>query len=210
MNKHIETMKKQINDYKALYDAAEARVKQITEDYGEEAGKREQERQDKKLQTARAAAQAAISEAYKEGTRTAREWGAMDGSKLTDDVKLLDGNLVSPADFEELKKKHSGNAMMLKALRQYGEKQNAAAVKEAEEKGDKMAAFGVKPYKVQDIVTVSDKLETWERAQKAAVNCLDMVDGSGNYSDSWTRAFTKEAGGKQLETFGEDEAFSIL
>ena len=211
MNKHLEAMKKQITGYKALREAAEARIQQITEEYGKEAGEKERERQEKRLQSSRAAAQAAIKEAYSEGVRTAKEWGQLDGGRLTDDVKLLDSNLVSPADFDELKQKHSGNAMMMRALKQYGDRRNAAAAEEAQKKGGSpLDAFGHEPYNVRDIVTLADKLQGWETAQKQANDSLDMIDGTGRYTDRWTRAFSQAAGSSALEHFGEEERYSIL
>lgn len=201
MNTNIETMKKAIKNYKDLQTAAAERVKSITDTYGQEAGKREQDRQDKQLKQARATAEKAIREAGAEGLAAAERWGRLDGSRLTDDIKLLDAGLVSAADFEKLKARHADNATMLEALRKYGEKQNAAAAADANEKGEKFVMET--PYNVQDIPTAEGKQETWRKVQAQAIDMLDMVDGSGRYSDNWTRAFTSEAGHNAIEHFGE-------
>lgn len=211
MNKYLEAMRKQITGYKALRDTAEARIQQITEEYGKEAGEKERERQETRLKSARNAAQAAIKEAYSEGVHTAKEWGQLDGSRLTDDVRLLSSDLVSPSDFDELVQKHSGNAMMLMALKQYGEKRNAAAAEEATKKGgNPLDAFGHEPYNVRGIVTLADKLKGWETAQNQANDALDMVDGTGRYADRWMKTFNKAFGGASLEHFGEEERYSML
>lgn len=201
MNTNIETMKKAIKNYKDLQTAAAERVKSITDTYGQEAGKREQDRQDKQLKQARATAEKAIREAGSEGLAAAERWGRLDGSRLTDDIKLLDAGLVSAAEFEKLKSRHADNATMLEALRKYGEKQNAAAAAEARANGKKFVMET--PYNVWDIPTAEGKQETWRKVQAQAIDMLDMVDGSGRYNDSWTRALGSALAPEAVEHFGE-------
>lgn len=203
MNQNAENIKKALKAYKEKRDAADARIQQIRENYGEEAAQREADRQNKSLKAARAEVESTIRAATGEGRRAAEAWGRMDGSKLTDDIKLLDAGLVDVATFNELKGRYKDNATMLSALRKYADKQNAAAAKEASEKGDLPLA---EPYETRDIPTAEGKAKSWDNAQRGAFDMLDAMDGSGKYGNpqDWGAAFVKAALPDTLEHFGED------
>lgn len=203
MNKNIETMKNTLTGYKKQREDAEARIKSITETYGKEAGERERERQEKQLAAARANAAQTIRAAGAEGLAAVRAWGQMDGSKLTDDAKLLDAGLVSVEEFNRLKGKYSSNATMLAALRKYADKQNAAAREEAQKGGDAFTGAMTQPYDVKDMPTADSKRANWEKTQAHALDLLDSIDGTGKYADSWTGSFGRAALPEQLEHFGE-------
>ena len=202
MSKYIDDMKSALVTYKTAKQNAEKRLQEIRELYGDEAGERESERQEKQLTSARQRAEAAIREAYSEGVYLAEQWGKLDGARLTDDVKLLDAGLVDADAFETLKNRHRDNGTMMLALKKYGERMNAAAVQEAREKGDFSAMTA--PYNVRDIVTGADKVENWKRAKTQALDVLDMIDGKGAYSDPWTKALGNALGGESIEHFGEN------
>ena len=203
MSRYIDDMKRALVTYRDAKQKANQRLQEIKDYYGDEAAQREQERQEKQLKSARATAEAAIREAYSEGHYLAEQWAKPDGSRLTDDMKLFDAGLVTPEVFEQLKGRYSDNSTMLSALKAQGEKLNAAAAKEAEEKGDRMAAFGGQPYNTRDIVTGADKLKGWDSMKKKALDTLDMIDGKGAYSDPWTQALGKHLGAETIEHFGE-------
>lgn len=207
MNQHAVNMKNALNEYKKATEAAKQQIKFITDTYGKEAGEAEKEIQAKKLERARATAVDTITKAAGAGHKEAEAWGRLDGSKLTDDVKLLDAGLVDKAEFDRLKEKYSGNYTMLHALRKYGEKQN----KEAGDKirssgGDGLEAALAEPYNVRDIPTAEDKPKRWEKTQAQALDLLDAMDGSGKYKNphDWGAAFIQAAMPETLEHFGED------
>ena len=206
MNKNAETMRNALKNYKAKRDTADARIKQIRDLYGEEAAQHEAERQNKALKAARTEVESTIRAASGEGRRAAEAWGVMDGSKLTDDIKLLDAGLVDVDTFNGLKARYKDNSTMLSALRKYGEKQNAAAAKEIREGGDAFAAAMTAPYELRDIPTAADKVKGWDKAQAHALDLLDCMDGAGKYSNpnDWGAAFIKAAMPENLEHFGED------
>lgn len=206
MSKYIDDMKSALVTYKTAKQNAENRLKEIRELYGDEAGQREQERQEKQLKSARATAEAAIREAYSEGIYLAEQWAKLDGTRLTDDVKLLDAGLVDVDAFEALKERHRDNATMLLALKKYGERMNAAAAQEAREKSDVMAGMAT-PYNVRDIVTGAEKVENWNRAKKQAMGVLDMIDGKGAYSDPWAQSLGNALGDQSIEHFGEGASY---
>ena len=207
MNQHAVNMKNALNEYKKATEAAKQQIKFITDTYGKEAGEAEKEIQAKKLERARATAVDTITKAAGAGHKEAEAWGRLDGSKLTDDVKLLDAGLVDKAEFDRLKEKYSGNYTMLHALRKYGEKQN----KEAGDKirssgGDGLEAALAEPFDVRDIPTAEDRPKKWERTQAQALDLLDAMDGSGKYKNphDWGAAFVQAAMPETLEHFGED------
>ena len=90
MNQHAVNMKNALNEYKKATEAAKQQIKFITDTYGKEAGEAEKEIQAKKLERARATAVDTITKAAGAGHKEAEAWGRLDGSKLTDDIKLLD------------------------------------------------------------------------------------------------------------------------
>ena len=206
MNQHAVNMKNALNEYKKATEAAKQQIKFITDTYGKEAGEAEKEIQAKKLERARAAAVDTINKAAGAGHKEAEAWGRVDGSKLTDDVKLLDAGLVDKAEFDRLKEKYSGNYTMLQALRKYGEQQNKAAGEEIRKGGDAMAAALAEPFEVRDIPTAEDRPKKWERTQAQALDLLDAMDGSGKYKNphDWGAAFVQAAMPETLEHFGED------
>lgn len=200
MSRYAEDMKRALVTYRDTKQKAAQRLQEIKDLYGDEAAQREQERQGKQLKSARATAEAAIREAYSEGHYLAEQWAKPDGSRLTDDMKLFDAGLVTPEVFEQLKSRYRDNATMLSALKAQGEKLNAAAAQEDRVKGG--MGFAV-PYNVRDIATGADKVKGWDTLKKQAMDALDMVDGTGAYSDSWTQALGKHLCAETIDHFGE-------
>ena len=200
MSKYADDMKQAIMTYKNRYKNAEANIKLVLENYGEEAGQRELERQEKNLKAEREKAAAAIREAYSERVYLAELWGKPDGSRLTDDLKLFDAGIVTPEVFDQLKARYKDNATMLSALKAQGEKLNAAAAQAAKDRGEMPLAS---TYNTRDIVTLDDKLKNWKTLKAQALDCLDMIDGTGNYADPWTKTLGNVMGEEQINHFGE-------
>ena len=200
MSRYAEDMKRALVTYRDTKQKAAQRLQEIKDLYGDEAAQREQERQEKQLKAARATAEAAIREAYSEGHYLAEQWAKPDGSRLTDDMKLFEAGLVTPEVFEQLKGRYRDNATMLSALKAQGEKMNAAAAQTERDKG----GFGMaEPYNVRDIATGADKVKGWDTLKKQAMDALDMVDGTGAYSDPWTQTLGKHLGAETIDHFGE-------
>lgn len=205
MNRYIENMKNAVASYKQAKETANERIKAIYETYGQEAGDREKAMQEKKLAPQAEATRQAIREAHKSGVNAVEQWAKLDGSKLTDDARLLDAGLVDEKEFERLKTKYSDNSTMLLALRKYGEKQNEMQMQASREDGHVALTEG---YKVRDIPTAESKMHNWELAQKQAMHMVDLLDKSGdskpgNWGNSFELAFLPE----QLEHFGEGKDF---
>lgn len=191
-----------LKGYKEKVDQAKSRIDQVKAEFGDEAEKRERERLESGLKSAREQAEAVIRQAHQEAVEFTMKWGQLNGADLTDDAKLLTAGLVNPEQFDRLKGKYSNNATMLTALKKYGEQENEKAVKTAKENGEPFTMGN--PFTVDDISTADDRIMNWNRLQKSAVDRLDMIDGSGNYADRWNKAFISEANpGMGIDEFGE-------
>ena len=170
-------------------------------EYGEEAQKREQERLEAGLKSAREQAESVIRQAHQEAVEFTMKWGQLNGADLTDDAKLLTAGLVDPAEFDRLKEKYHNNATMLTALKKYGDQENAKELEQAHKNGESFVSV---KYNVHDISTADDRIVNWNRLQKSAVDRLDMIDGSGQYRDSWNQAFAKAFDAESgIDSFGE-------
>lgn len=204
MSRYVDDMRNALRGYQGRVQAARARVDEMREAYGQEAADRQREREAERLKGERATAEAAIREAYSEGIYQVNQWGQLDGGRLTDDAKLLDADLVTPAQFDAMKAKYEGNFTMLAVLKKYGDRQNANAIQAARDMGDHAGAWGVAPYNVRDIPTKEGKLETWEGLRQNALKMLDMIDSSGAYgTDPYMAAFGNAMGGAAVENFGQ-------
>lgn len=179
MNRNAERIN---NALKAYVDAKNGAKKQIEIEYevhGENAGAWEAEKQEKRLATIRASAMTEIESAYNAGVASAREWGKLQGGDLTDDIKLLQNDLVDETTFEDLKARYQNNAVMLTALKQYGDRKNRDRAEALRAEGKFPTSEG---FAVRDISTLSDKLQNWEKMKTQAFDMLDAVDGVGNYA----------------------------
>ena len=73
--------------------------------------------------TAKDAARAEIEAAAVAGKEKATKWACLNGSRITEDAKLLQFSMT-PEQFKELVERHRGNGTMVELLRQYAAEQN--------------------------------------------------------------------------------------
>ena len=190
MNKHALRMNEALTTYRKAKENAAARVEEYTRKGGPGLGLEEKEYQAGRLQIARDAAAAEIKAAYNDGVEAAKYWGRLYGGKLTEDVELLKNDLVNVEQFDELVARYQDNATMLSALKQYGERKNAAMTQEE---------TLMKPvYNVRGIATMEDRLNNWVKVKAQALDMLDAMDGAGKYREyeSIGRILSEEAIGK--------------
>ena len=190
-----------LKTYKTTVDQAKSRLEQVKRDFGDEAEARERERLEAGLKSAREQAESVIRNSHREAVENTMKWGQLDGTKLTDDHKLLTAGLVDPAEFDRLKAKYHDNATMLKALKKYGEQENGKLAEKAKANGENLV---MDSFNVKDITTADDRIVNWNKFQKSAVDRLDMIDGSGQYRDSWNQAFAKAFDAESgIDSFGD-------
>lgn len=190
MNKNAERIRDAVIAYQGIRKTADEKIKYIRDTYGDEAGDAEARIQGKRLEQERAKAEDAIKTAYRDGHMAASGWGTLDGSKLTDDTKLLDAGLVDAEAFNGMKVRYKDNSTMLAALRKYGETQNATAIKDG----------GIPAFETRDIPTAEAKMKKWDNLQTQAFEILDAMDGKN--PDDWNTAFLTDQ--EIINHFGED------
>ena len=190
-----------LKTYKTTVDQAKSRLEQVKRDFGDEAEARERERLENQMKNARNQAETVIRDSHREAVENTMKWGQLDGANLTDDAKLLTAGLVDPAEFDRLKAKYHNNATMLTALKKYGEQENGKLAEKAHANGESLV---MDTFNVKDITTADDRIVNWNKFQKSAVDRLDMIDGSGQYRDSWNQAFAKAFDAESgIDSFGE-------
>ncbi len=200
MNSYISRCKNTVLDYLSKAQQTEAKISEGRSIYQPEAMEREEKRLRAELEKARKAAEDKLDAIYHEASAGAREWGQLDGAKLTADAQLLQGQGVTPDQFSQLVSKYQDNYTMLDQLRKYGEKQNAAAIKEAREAGNHDIMLG--PYEVQSIPGPDAKLKEWEDMRSRAGRFLDIADGRG--MDDFALSFARSTADRAFEAWGQD------
>lgn len=191
MNTYISRTKAIIENYLNKANKTAAKIAEGRNTYQPEAAEREEARLRGELAKARKEAEAKIQGIYEEAAAPARNWGKLDGAKLTADAELLKGEGVTPEQFTELVERYHDNYTMLDRLRKYGEAQNAAAAQKAHEKGDNSFKWG-SPYKVSDIPGPDHKVKEYDAILKQAEHYLNCADGTGFASD-FERDFAQKA-----------------
>lgn len=202
MNTYISRTKAVITDYLMKARKTAEKIKAGRDIYQPEAMEKEEERLNNELFNARLDAENRIQNIYKEATAGAKEWGQLDGKKLTADAELLKGEGVTPEQFSELVERYQDNYTMLDRLRKYGEARNAEAMKQANEKGKVALAS---PYNVRDIPGPDHKFKEWDAMLKQAEHYLNCADGTGFASD-FERAFAQEVANSEngFEAWGKE------
>lgn len=198
---HKKAIREALKEYSKAKELSKKRVDMIREQYGDEAAAREQEVQDKRLADARDTAETIITANHRNAVKHTEEWGRLDGSQLTDDLKLLDAGLVDPGEFERMKNKYSVNSAMLAALKKYGDRENDLARKAAADNGELPLA---ERFNTKDILTASERIANWDKLKTKAMDTLDAIDGTGKYSDAWSQAFGKGLYAETMDTFGDE------
>lgn len=198
---HKIAIRNALKEYSKAKEFSKKRVDMIREQYGDEAAAREQEVQDKRLADARDTAETIITANHRNAVKHTEDWGRLDGSQLTDDLKLLDAGLVDPGEFERMKNKYSVNNTMLAALKKYGDRENDLARKAAADNGEVPLA---ERFNTKDILTASERIANWDKLKTKAMDTLDAIDGTGKYSDAWSQAFVKGLYAETMDTFGDE------
>ena len=124
MNKHVQTMKNALTNYRKAVKAAVAKMEENNRLYKPEEAEKANAAIMAKLAEDKDTVKGLIREAQEAGQHDADAWGQLDGSKITDDARLLDAGAVNPDQFQALVRKYQNNATMLQLLANYAEKQN--------------------------------------------------------------------------------------
>lgn len=202
MNSYIERSKSVILDYLSKAQRTDAKIAEGRRIYQPDSMEQEEKRLRGELMKARKETEAKLDSIYQEASEKAREWGTLDGSKLSDDVRLLQGQGVTPEQFNQLVTKYQDNYTMLDQLKKYGEAKNKEAEKEAREAGNREI---VVPdlYDVRGIPDPDSKLREWDDMRARATYFLNVADGTGFKSD-FEKVFATNTAQKTFDAWGED------
>lgn len=203
MNSYLQRTKDTILDYLGKAQRTEAKINEGRNIYLPDSMEQEEKRLRGELMKARKETEAKLDSIYHEASAGAREWGKLDGTKLTDDVYLLQGQGVTPEQFTELVERYQDNYTMLDALRKFGEARNKAAVKEAREAGNN-DIFIPAPYDVRNIPGPDAKMQEWDDMRKRATYFLNVADGTGFNSD-FEKGFATSTAQKAFDAWGEEQ-----
>lgn len=178
MNKHIQTMKNAVTNYRKTVRAAVAKMEENTRLYKPEEAEKANAAIMAQLDKDRDTVKGLILEAQEAGQHDADAWGRLDGSKITDDAKLLDAGLVDPEQFRGLVAKYQDNSTMLQLLANYAEKKNGesggfSAVWNYGGKGN--AARAARHFDTSGLPSVESKRAVFNQAAAAAMNMADSI-----------------------------------
>ena len=202
MSNYIPRMKDVILDYLGKAQQTEKKIVDGRQIYQPEAMAKEEKRLREQLATVRKDAEAKIDAIARDWSREAENWGRLDGAKLTADAQLLQGQGVTPEQFDRLVERYQDNYTMLDQLRKYGESSNAYAAQQARNKGENSVILGG-PYRLDNFPDPGAKMREVEAAQRMATQFLNVADGTG-FSSDFDRNFARNAADKQFEAWGAD------
>jgi hypothetical protein len=200
MKTAIQKSKDAILEYLEKARQAEAKINKARETMIPEYAQQDEKYYRDKLAEARQETEAKIDAIIRDRSRGAEDWGKLDGAKLTADAQLLQGQGVTPEQFNDLVNRYQDNYTMLDQLRKYGEARNAEASEKGHAEGDH---FKAPAYDVTSIPGPDAKVQEWEQIRRQAAYFLNVADGTGFNSD-FERNFARGAADKEFEAWGAD------
>lgn len=124
MNKHVQTMKNALSNYRKTVKASVVKMEENTRILKPEEAEKANAAIMEKLAEDKATVKDLIREAQEAGQHDADAWGRLDGAAITPDARLLDAGAVNPEQFRGLVQKYQDNPTMLQLLANYAEKRN--------------------------------------------------------------------------------------
>lgn len=166
-----QTLQAILKNYQKSVKAAHAKIQEAQKIYKPEEAKARIADLQKHLEQERQNAVSAIQEEQDKARQGVAKWGQLDGSKITDDAKLLEHGLVTPDQFSQLVERYQDNGTMCALLRNYAEKHNE------ELRAKSKDAFPAGTLDVGKIPTQEDKTRAAEHDAKSALSIVGMIDG---------------------------------
>ena len=129
MDKYISRMKDAITGYLKAAQDAQRKGEEGQRLYNDEAQAVNLANLRAGLKAERKKAETVIQNIYSDAVNAAKQWAQLRGDDITSDSQLLNGQGVTPAQFDDLVSRYAdaGNYTMLEQLRGYGYRQNEAA-----------------------------------------------------------------------------------
>lgn len=161
-------MKKALQQYQPAAKKAADEIARNNEIYQHDAALEANKAVAAKRAEVKDAARAEIEAAAAAGKAKAETWARLDGSKITDDAKLLQFGMT-PAQFSELAERNRSNGTMITLLAQYGREQN-------EKTGASLYNHPEKHFPVEALPSLEKKIDAYEKFRGYALQLLNNVE----------------------------------
>ena len=169
MNDNLKKMRAALSNYHKAVKVADQQIRKINDEIKPELAKEMVSQIRANLTAARSSAIDQITAAAKKGRAEAEDWGTLNPSDLTDDVKLLQSGIrISQKEYDDLCQKYQNNGSMSRVLSEYADQRNR-------ENTDGLSGV---MYKTQ-LATVESKSQRWDKLQRSAEMIMGNIDGSG-------------------------------
>ena len=208
MNNHVQTMKNAISNFQKAAKAAAAKMEENNRLYKPEEAERANAAIMAKLKEEQDNAKRIVADARAAGHNAAEAWGQLDGSRITDDAKLLEHGAVTPEQFRGLVQKYQDNATMLQLLANYAEEKNQgaggfSAVWNYGGKGPAARTSGT--YDTSGLPSVKGKSAAYDRYGAQASGIIDRIGNlaPGRIGEGPENPFVLSS----VEQFGADAEF---
>ena len=165
---NIVRMKKALQQFQQAAKKAADEIARNNEIYQHDAALEANKTVAAKRAEAKAAAVAEIKSAAAAGKAAAERWATLDGSKITDDAKLLQFDMT-PAQFSELVERNRGNGTMVTLLRQFALERN-------EKNGARLYDRPEKRYPVEALPSLEKKVDAYSKFESYALQLLNNVE----------------------------------
>ena len=165
---NITRMKKALQQYQQAAKKAADEIARNNEIYQHDAALEANKAVAAKRAEVKDAARAEIEAAAAAGKTKAESWARLDGSKITDDAKLLQFGMT-PAQFSELTARNKNNGTMITLLAQYGKEQNKKT-------GASLYNHPEKHYPVETLPSLEKKIDAYEKYRGYALQLLNNVE----------------------------------
>ena len=181
MNTYLSQMRDALSSYYTSAQALMAKKEKNSETYQAEMAREQNQGIDAKLSQLYADTWKKLQDAQAAGIAQAERWGELDGTKITDDVKLLGGHFeLKKAQVEALVAKYKGNGTMMEAIGKYAREHNMAFL---------------------NIPSVAGKAEAWAYILDYAKGLLDQATNPPAIG-FMVGAAAAGAVKRQIDTFG--------
>ena len=164
-------LQKALENYRNAAQRTATKIEECMQIYAPEAASIESERLKSELEKEKQKALDVIRAERASAEKEADEWGRMDGSRITDDVKLLDSGIITADQFAQLAEKYQDNGTMCQALRKYAERHNEQLRAQSRE------AFPVGLIDLGQLPTMESRRAELTHDAKSAESILNMIDG---------------------------------
>ena len=196
MNTYVSKMKDVLSGFYPQMKRKREEKAEAKERYSADVATQEIDRIDREATALRNATMDKLQQLHDEGVAQAQRWGNLDGSMITDDIKLLKGGFdLNRQQVENLVERYRSNGTMMTAIDSYAGSHGMIGM---------------------NIPTVDKKVKAWEVVLLNAKDIMDMcISGTvgwmgGERADKSIRDMIDRFGTSQNPGSGLDIAYKML